>query len=62
MDTQWLYDQCECGGDLYYDQAPELPEGDIYEETEMLCSSEECDLITTVSFNDDGSTWSTSSE
>jgi len=58
--TEWPHDDCECGSTLHYIQAEELPEGHIYEDTEMTCSDELCSLISQVSFNDDGSTYSTS--
>ncbi len=58
--TLWQHDDCECGDNLYFEQANSLPDGYISEDTEMTCGDESCNLVSQVSFNDDGSTYSTS--
>ena len=49
--TLWEPDQCECGDDLFFEQAKNLPEGHIFEDSEMTCGDDSCDLISQVSFN-----------
>ena len=60
LKSEWLHDDCECGDSLYFTQDKTVADGYILEDTEMTCGDESCHLISQVSFNDDGSTYSTS--